>query len=519
MREFTEEVGIELLKGFKAIMDDSIKKFLNNFRNDLKVVQERVPVGFNQACEESDKSSLVTDFAEPIVQVSTMEASTITESLNSEGCEELNKAKDGEVMMEDESMETNGGWRSSVALSLVEHSDESIQDLFGQSRATTRNDMGNIGLNQVIFFVYPNRATMDVELVMNYTYFVDTNREVHRYEREDAQLEKLGRTGLTRLLETKTRLTWVLIAAVERKCNMFNVNYGEPTLLPNYGHLVDLVNEAVDKNYLTFVSSAGNSRLALSTIGTPSSIYSSLAGVGAYVFSTMSISAYSIVESFALHFESWGYLNRKMHCFGLGSEFLWQQLSFETLNLKESPVLVETCRVLIFVQESEDIVRLFAGKIYSSNHSLVAYRLNWFLNACIQAIHQNINELEDKLLRTTEKSAASTTFLLQALPFVLDIKVSWAKTICVALSLPECSFGMDIDIVPGTTILISIMDSSNEEIYMVGEAVMITEKEKGSIKLKLFQYWKGLTVGTSIVIGQQRMLVAKMTRKAMGLKA
>ncbi|KAK8547584.1 hypothetical protein V6N13_024662 [Hibiscus sabdariffa] len=48
-----------------------------------------------------------------------------------------NEAKDGEVMMEDKSMETNGGWHSSVALSSVEHSDESIQDLFGQSRATT----------------------------------------------------------------------------------------------------------------------------------------------------------------------------------------------------------------------------------------------------------------------------------------------------------------------------------------------------------------------------------------------
>ncbi|KAK8547583.1 hypothetical protein V6N12_031718 [Hibiscus sabdariffa] len=340
-------------------------------------------------------------------------------------------------------------------------------------------------------------------------------------------------------METGTGLTRVLIAVVGRKCNLFNVNYGEPTLLPNYGHLVDLVNEAVDKNCLMFVSSAGNSWLASSTIGTPGGIYSSLVGVGAYVFSTMAISAYSVVESFALHFKSWSYLvkggestytlamynldvtrkylateggcpifatnkiqnmiqgamqltrehfhqtygkhfqNRKMHCFGPSSEFLWQQFSFfETLNLKESSVLVETCRVLIFVQESEDTVRLFAGKNYSSNHSLVAYRLNWFLNACIQAIHQNTNELEDKLLRTTEKSTASTTFLLQALPFVLDFKVSWAETIGVDLSLPECSFGMVLDIVAGTTILIPIMDSSSEEIYMVEEVAMITEKEK-----------------------------------------
>ncbi|KAK8665705.1 hypothetical protein V6N13_005867 [Hibiscus sabdariffa] len=337
---------------------------------------------------------------------------------------------------------------------------------FGKSRATTRNDVGNIDPNQVIFHVYPNKATMDVELVMNYTDFVDSNREVHRYEREDAQLEKLGRTGKIEELhldsmEIGTGLTRVLIATVERKSNLFNVNYREPTLLPNYGHLVDLVNEVVDKNCLMFVSSAGNSWLASSTIGTPGGIYSSLAGVGAYVFSTMAISAYSVVESFALHFESWGYqvkggestytlamynldVTRK-YLATEGSKFLWKQFSFfKTLNLKESSVLVETCRVLIFVQESEDTVRLFA----------------------------------DKLLRTTEKSTASTTFLLQTLPFVLDLKVSWAEIVGVALSLPECSFGMVLDIVAGTTILIPIMDSSSEEIYMVEEAVMITEKEK-----------------------------------------
>ncbi|KAK8563914.1 hypothetical protein V6N12_036049 [Hibiscus sabdariffa] len=158
MREFTEEVAIELLKGFKAIMDDSIKKFLNDFRNDLKVVQERVLIGFDQA------SSTVVGLSDSTGKLLWQPQ---TESLISEGCEELNKglleptlvpfvelkqeqmltgindlkvfdkmvvtkneAKDGEVMMEDESMETNGGWRSSVALSSMEHCNESIQDIW-----------------------------------------------------------------------------------------------------------------------------------------------------------------------------------------------------------------------------------------------------------------------------------------------------------------------------------------------------------------------------------------------------
>ncbi|KAK8491774.1 hypothetical protein V6N11_029310 [Hibiscus sabdariffa] len=40
MIEFTEDVVKELLNGFKAIMDDATNKFLNNFRNDLKVIRE-----------------------------------------------------------------------------------------------------------------------------------------------------------------------------------------------------------------------------------------------------------------------------------------------------------------------------------------------------------------------------------------------------------------------------------------------------------------------------------------------
>ncbi|KAL4367935.1 hypothetical protein GQ457_05G021260 [Hibiscus cannabinus] len=70
----------------------------------------------------------------------------------------------------------------------------------------------------------------------------------------------------------------------------------------------------------------------------------------------------------------------------------------------------------------------------------------WFLMACIQARHQNMNELGGKLLRTIEQSTASTSFMLQALPFVLDLKMSWTETICVALCVLECSFGMVIDI-------------------------------------------------------------------------
>ncbi|GAU32394.1 hypothetical protein TSUD_44370 [Trifolium subterraneum] len=97
-------------------------------------------------------------------------------------------------------------------------------------------------------------------------------------------------------LETGTGLTRALIAAVEHKCDLINMSYGEPTLLPDYGRFVDLVNEVVNKHRLIFVSSAGNSGPALSTVGAPGGTSSSIIGVGAYVSPAMAAGAHSVVE-------------------------------------------------------------------------------------------------------------------------------------------------------------------------------------------------------------------------------
>ncbi|KAL4353549.1 hypothetical protein GQ457_06G017150 [Hibiscus cannabinus] len=81
MRDSTEEVAREILKGFKVIMDDAVDKFLNDFRNDLKVIREKGNDGFDQrCCEELDESSLIAGFAEPKGgQVSTTIVSTMVE--------------------------------------------------------------------------------------------------------------------------------------------------------------------------------------------------------------------------------------------------------------------------------------------------------------------------------------------------------------------------------------------------------------------------------------------------------
>lgn len=97
-------------------------------------------------------------------------------------------------------------------------------------------------------------------------------------------------------METGTGLTRALIAAVEHKCDLINMSYGEPTLLPDYGRFVDLVNEVVNKHRLIFVSSAGNNGPALTTVGAPGGTSSSIIGVGAYVSPAMAAGAHLLVE-------------------------------------------------------------------------------------------------------------------------------------------------------------------------------------------------------------------------------
>ncbi|XP_051137979.1 tripeptidyl-peptidase 2 [Andrographis paniculata] len=98
-------------------------------------------------------------------------------------------------------------------------------------------------------------------------------------------------------METGTGLVRALIAAVEHKCDLINMSYGEATLFPDYGRFVDLVNEVVNKHRITFISSAGNEGPALSTLGAPGGTTSSIIGIGAYVSQAMAAGAHNLVEA------------------------------------------------------------------------------------------------------------------------------------------------------------------------------------------------------------------------------
>ncbi|KAL8138735.1 hypothetical protein V2J09_004736 [Rumex salicifolius] len=98
-------------------------------------------------------------------------------------------------------------------------------------------------------------------------------------------------------METGTGLTRALIAAVDHKCDLINMSYGEPTLLPDYGRFVDLASEAVNKHRLIFISSAGNSGPSLNTVGAPGGTSSSIIGVGAYVSPEMAVGTHCLVEA------------------------------------------------------------------------------------------------------------------------------------------------------------------------------------------------------------------------------
>lgn len=135
------------------------------------------------------------------------------------------------------------------------------------------------------------------------------------------------------------------------------------------------------------------------------------------------------------------------HCFDPSSEFLRELLFFfNPKNEDDLFALAETCRLLQhFAQDNGEVISLFAGMDYSSNRSLVDYRVKQLTYACIRAIHANRNQLKEHLFLSHANSQIATV-LLGAVNKLIDPKLPWACTI-VGYLLRRNSFALLRDII------------------------------------------------------------------------
>lgn len=109
---------------------------------------------------------------------------------------------------------------------------------------------------------------------------------------------KIGDTRLDGM-ETGAALLRGLKRVTEMNCDMINMSYGEAASVANQGRLIEEFNQIVREKNVIFVSSAGNSGPALSTVGAPGGSSAEVIGVGAYVSPEMAEVEYTLRDKIA----------------------------------------------------------------------------------------------------------------------------------------------------------------------------------------------------------------------------
>ncbi|CAL9096308.1 unnamed protein product [Musa textilis] len=115
------------------------------------------------------------------------------------------------------------------------------------------------------------------------------------------------------------------------------------------------------------------------------------------------------------------------HCFGPDSEFLRQLLFFFTANnTSDVALLVKACRLLLqHLQQSGNIVTLFAGLDYPQKNSLVDLRVKKLAYACLQAIFHNRNHYKNKLLMPSTCSYWPAVALFETVACLTNPELPW----------------------------------------------------------------------------------------------
>jgi tripeptidyl-peptidase-2 len=108
------------------------------------------------------------------------------------------------------------------------------------------------------------------------------------------------KNGFARMgsMETASAIARGIHAVRELHCDIISASFGEHTIRPNHGRLVDLMTELVQDAGVIFVAAAGNDGPAFSTVIAPGGTSSAAIGVAAYLSPAMAERFASFAEVF-----------------------------------------------------------------------------------------------------------------------------------------------------------------------------------------------------------------------------
>ena len=106
-------------------------------------------------------------------------------------------------------------------------------------------------------------------------------------------------------METASALVRALRTVLDNGCDLINLSFGEAASPPNCGRFMTQAAEIVNKHGVIFVSSAGNSGPAYTTVGSPGGTCEEIISCGAYVTPAMMEAEYSMLEKTPSTMTTW----------------------------------------------------------------------------------------------------------------------------------------------------------------------------------------------------------------------